>query len=695
MIMAPSPAVEFRIEGARRPRDALGSRASRYRVAESTAGVTSEKNWPTSTGMRYPALGRRAARLAAPPLGGGHGRTAHILFPQVGLPDRSSKPRAWGVLFGCAIILAAATLSCAAPAPVTTRTPDPSPRTPEAVVSVALALTTTTRGDAVAVTYTIHTEDLPLASPLRMALPHRWAGRTGYLDDIQHIRAVSCDDQPLNGVVDADTGIARWEHPDLACIRVSYDVAPQRQRFTSEARYRAVQTASVFHGPGHAVFARPLSVPSSWLSRVHVAVALESNPDRVIRATIPIDGTMTRLDDLVEASIFAGHFARVSRADGPRTLDLYSAPGVRAAPGGLADVAMRTVSAQADLLGEALAQHTVVLVLPRHDDPSALTGNGRLGGFVLEVGELADPLGEPVAALMAHENLHRLIGHDLRFSSNEEFATLWFREGVTDYLSVRTRVDAGLAPTSTLFRYIGTALSNYRGNPMSTRVAAADIDETFWLDLDVRRLPYDKGALIATILDVELRTISADQTERSLRGYISFLRDDPSARAAPLNNAALRDALQRYSGRDWTDFWERYVTGAEPLPIFDTLNRAGLEVVERLEPAPYFGLRVSVTHEGGWYISDVSRGSPADRAGLQPGLTLREEPRIPLRDPLATARLVLDGRNARTVEITPDTGQRRTFGLVATPRESVYFLEAFGLQHMAERPASHPATTSP
>ncbi len=210
----------------------------------------------------------------------------------------------------------------------------------------------------------------------------------------------------------------------------------------------------------------------------------------------------------------------------------------------------------------------------------------------------------------------------------------------------------------------------------ATTVDAASLGQRYWSDRDLRRLPYDKGALLAMLIDLELRRAGAGD----LVGFVAFLRDDNASRAAPLTNAALRDALERYSGMDWHPFWDDAVLGASWLPVFETLSDVGLRVVERLVPAPWYGLRTNVTADGAWYVSEVVAGSPAAAAGLVAGQALAQEPIVPDDRSGRPIEVIIraSGREV-PVRITPSTGQRRGFVLVEDDDDTTDYRAAFGL----------------
>lgn len=540
-------------------------------------------------------------------------------------------------------------------------------------VEVMLALRPPDRGGALDVTYTIGLGGAPLPETVELSFPDTWGGRSGFFDDINAIAARDGDGNTLTLEV-RQPGRVGVLTDGAVEVTLSYQVAPARRRLHEAGRFRALLTPSTFYAPGHAVFAQPLSIGRTALNNIRVT----ADPDSTwpVHATWPLDGEPTSIERIIDGAVFGGGYDQIVAGDDRRRIDLWIAPGACAEPERLAQIVQAVIAAQADLLGPAIASRTTVVVLRRDDDPNRLTGNGRAGGFVLELGASVEADDDALVALIAHENLHRLVGHLLRFAASDEYGTLWFREGVTEYVAVRTAVRAGVVPDTRLFALIGDAITNYRANPAATSVDAASIGARYWSDRDLRRLPYDKGALLAMLIDLRLQQAGAGD----LSGFLAFLRDDTASRAAPLTNAAVRDALARYSGLAWDEFWQQYVLGSGWLPVFETLADTGIVVVERLVPAPWYGLRTNVTASGEWYVSEVAPGSPADDAGLIPGQALAWEPIVPDdRSGRPMEVVVLSGGREVPLRITPATGQRRGFVLIEDADPVTDYREAFGL----------------
>lgn len=491
---------------------------------------------------------------------------------------------------------------------------------------------------------------------LQIAFPDRVAGRTGFLEAITAIQATDEEGRELAVLVEGASAYVGARESQV--VHVRYVVAPPDAELTHSSRFRAIGSGQRFFSFGHAIVAQPLDLNPDFDRSARVTVHSEDGQWQ-IRSTLPLVGRHS-INDLVDAGFFAGRFEHVHRARDGRTIDLWIEESLASQPQTLADLALGVVEAQAELLGDA-ADSTRVVVLRRADDPDARTGSGRAGGFILEVGDNVDARTDGLAELIAHENFHRLNGHTLTFAARDELQTMWFREGVTDYVSMQNAAVNGLIEESAFFRYLGRAIAAYLTNP-AREVPLSVMAREFWTNRDLQRFPYDHGAIAALVIDFELRRLDAG----SLEDFFRYLSQDASALVLPLTNSAIRDALERYSGTSWTEFFDRHIVGGEALAVFAELNAVGLEVVERVEPAPYYGFRVSVTVDGGWFVSQVDPGSPSAEAGVFPGMQLRDEPYVPRHAVGGTARLdEVTNRGSRTIQVPSGLGQRRAFALTA------------------------------
>ena len=509
------------------------------------------------------------------------------------------------------------------------------------------------RGGFIEVTIDLVRQD-GLPRPLRVAFPHRWAGREDLSEDITSI-AVTHRGAPMPWTVDDDAVIA-IDHPDLQTLRVAYRLDPMAGLLSRATRFRALLSHDRFYAPGHALIAQPLD---GVAAPVHVRLS-EDTEAWALRSTLPEPTAIDDLEPLLDAAWFAGPLQSAAWTDGRRTVRVAADPGVSLPSHAIAEATAAVIDAQRGLLGERLSEQTQVLVLARDDAMDVRSGSGRTGGFVLELGARIDHVDDDLIALIAHENLHRLIGHALRIAPTEHAQTAWFVEGVTEYLARLTASRAGLLPTTRFFERISEALTAFEGNPARSR-SSAEREATTWSDSDVRRLPYDLGVLLALSIDLELRASGA----HSLEGWLRALREASAVDEVRWTNERLRTALEAYSGRSWAAYWEAYVIGTTLPPLHGQLDALGLAIVERLVPAPYFG--VSWGREGTqpWRVTWVAPASPAERAGLRVGQELASEPWVPEGTDATEAWFeAVTASGVRRVTLRADVGQRRTFALV-------------------------------
>ncbi|MBU6161414.1 MAG: hypothetical protein KGO50_09850 [Myxococcales bacterium] len=504
----------------------------------------------------------------------------------------------------------------------------------------------------------------PLAQPFLIAIPSVWAGRTDFDQDIRSIEVLDTQGDPLPWSFDEQQQI-RVDTRQQNAIVLRYTLRPRHRILTEASRFRALMTSEIVYAPGHALLMQPISAGTAALQNIDLQL-VGSLP---VRSTAPPGGPWS-METLIDAAFFSGHYMHEQRPQ----LDVFVEPGAVSNTAAFADLIHSIVQVLQPIVGSDFAPNTTALVLSRQDDPLALSGHGRGGGFVLELGASIEPQSAELVRLVGHEHLHRLIGHGMRFDRDEELQTLWFREGLTEYLAVSSLVRAGLLAESELFAHIGQSITNLRTNP----AAQSDAPEAgqYWNDRDLRRLPYDRGALLAMLMELQL----LEHQHVTLGDFLAWMRQDPTTLAEPLTNASICDAYQRFMSLPHTDWCAAAVAARVDLPLAETLADAGLQIVERLEPAPFHGFRANMTAEGNWYVSDVVPGGPAERAGLAVGMQLAEPPELPAgRSPRPAWVRVETPAGEQSVMIEPENGQRRTHVLVEDSQRQGEWRLAFGL----------------
>lgn len=156
---------------------------------------------------------------------------------------------------------------------------------------------------------------------------------------------------------------------------------------------------------------------------------------------------------------------------------------------------------------------------------------------------------------------------------------LWVAEGFTSYYTHRPLVKAGIINRAKILpsweRYYNELVQNsaLTVKPVSqysfdSWIADSDIpDYTF-------RIFYRKGALIGMILDLDMR-LRTDH-EKNMDGFSRLLYEDVYKAGKTFDLEQFLALLNRYSGFDYSDFFDRYVTGLEPIPLKHYLGKVGL-----------------------------------------------------------------------------------------------------------------------
>ncbi|MCA9298787.1 MAG: hypothetical protein KDA28_06960, partial [Phycisphaerales bacterium] len=285
---------------------------------------------------------------------------------------------------------------------------DPS----ETAIRIGLTMVPPEEGGYVEVTYLVSVPDdlrdaRSLPQPLEVAFPTAWAGRDDFFDDIEGITATTRDGDDLRIEVHTD-GRVSIVHDALDELVLSYRVRPAHRLLTESSRFYALLNANRFYAPGHAVFAQPLNLPGGDAFEA-IGVRFDDEfPGWDLEATVDVASGPLSMDQLVNASFFAGAFEHLDREDAQRRVDVWAEPDLAVPRYELTDRTFDVLSAQAGMLGPDLSARTTVVVLRREEDPSTLTGNGREGGFVLELGNRIDDVDDELLELISHENLHRL-----------------------------------------------------------------------------------------------------------------------------------------------------------------------------------------------------------------------------------------------------------------------------------------------
>ncbi len=212
--------------------------------------------------------------------------------------------------------------------------------------------------------------------------------------------------------------------------------------------------------------------------------------------------------------------------------------------------------------------------------------------------------------------------------------SLWVAEGITTYYGYLFLVQSGIWTREQFLSHLANEIYTLEREPGRNLMSAESSSFNAWF---FDRSPqmqetnfanatisyYDKGALLAMLLDLEIR--SRTQGRKSLLDlmrfmYSKFYQAPAASYYGPGRGYEEKDvveALNSITGSDFAPFFEHYVSGTDALPYRQTLATAGLALREQTPPdaAPSLGVVVQPENRGARILSIVP-GSAADRAGL-------------------------------------------------------------------------------
>jgi len=212
--------------------------------------------------------------------------------------------------------------------------------------------------------------------------------------------------------------------------------------------------------------------------------------------------------------------------------------------------------------------------------------------------------------------------------------SLWVAEGITTYYGYLFLRQSGLwtreqfldrltNEIATLEREPGRNLMSVESSSFSAWFfdRSPQMQETNFANTTISY--YNKGALLAMLLDLEIR--SRTQGQKSLLDVLRFMYQEfyqapATSYYGPGRGYEEKDviqALNSVTGSDFTPFFEHYVSGIDALPYQQTLTMDGLDLRAKTPPdaAPELGVVVQPENRGARIVTIIP-DSAADKAGL-------------------------------------------------------------------------------
>ena len=285
----------------------------------------------------------------------------------------------------------------------------------------------------------------------------------------------------------------------------------------------------------------------------------------------------------------------------------------------LADTIARIVAAEDAFWGDRSSPFLVAMA-PLGALPSGLSyaGTGRADAFSIastSAFELAH-----ATRFLAHEYMHSWVPLSLGALPDEnQPVDYWFSEGFNDYLAAKVLLRSGLWTLDEFVADKNQTLLRY-GTSSAKTTAAADVAELFWTDRDIQQVSYDRGHILAAVLDAEIAAGSTGAA-RSLDQVMRAQRKAAEG-SSELATALFPRVLLAETGIDASDRIERHARLGEPLLLPEGLFGDCVRVVTTDRAAFDRGYDADATRLADGVITGVDPAGAAFAAGMRDGMRL-------------------------------------------------------------------------
>ncbi len=255
----------------------------------------------------------------------------------------------------------------------------------------------------------------------------------------------------------------------------------------------------------------------------------------------------------------------------------------------------------------------LITVLSTGDDHH-MGGTGLFNAFSLFIGDFSEENEEDwkwLAWLLSHEHFHTWNGIKM-MSCPPEGSLFWFTEGFTEYYAVKLNYRTHLIDTNDYLDHINTIMYDYYVSSVHNETNER-IQQDFWNDWDVQRLPYVRGFLFALQWDKKIQ--EASQGQYCLDDFMLALFKHTKENKLPFSQDDIQQVASLFLPLDVVkeDIKKYIVDGETILPKENDFNN--MSAVEWMED---IGFNLPLTVSKG-KIEGIRRESNAFKAGLTNG----------------------------------------------------------------------------
>jgi len=243
------------------------------------------------------------------------------------------------------------------------------------------------------------------------------------------------------------------------------------------------------------------------------------------------------------------------------------------------------------------------------------------------------PSGAYLANVSAHEFFHLWNVKRIRPATLEpvdythEMYTraLWFAEGVTNTYGSYTLVRSGIWNKQDFYQDLSAQITELESRPADLWQSAEESSLDAWLEkYALYNQPghsvsyYTKGQVLGVLLDILIRDRTDNQ--RSLDDVLRAMNESFAKQGRFYRDSLdVRLTAEKIAGTSFADFFQRYISDAQPLPYRELFAKAGLALQEKEVSRAVLGFSVQREQSAPWTVASVDPGSSAEKSGLKAG----------------------------------------------------------------------------
>ncbi|MBI1930366.1 PDZ domain-containing protein [Candidatus Poribacteria bacterium] len=282
-------------------------------------------------------------------------------------------------------------------------------------------------------------------------------------------------------------------------------------------------------------------------------------------------------DDLTESFILLGtHFEHLAKS-GEAEILLAIGGSLKESARMMQSTVEGFLKAYADLFDGA-PKSRMLLVANPYNTKGGLDGGvfGRSISLLMGYGELEEATTSRWVPFVGHEIFHVWNGQAINFSGQE----YWFSEGFTNYYAAVVSARLGLISEKDFLERMEQACKRYltKQGQLSMRDAGNNKSSQY-------ELVYEGGSLVGAALDLQIRNLTDNQ--KSLDDVMKQMYREFGVTGKKYTMRDVIRIVNEIAGEDLEEFFIRYVSETERLPLAEYFLHAGLDVqVELGEELP-------------------------------------------------------------------------------------------------------------